>query len=110
MHFNNSKSEYRDRNTGRVMTVDEFNQVIEAIATGRYSWACVLILRIAGYNPLHYLPYRTYRRLVKENSQNSVSSQSVSDKPKDETELDLHPAQQPQQDDLKLKQEWLMRQ
>lgn len=49
------------------MTSEEFDQVIEAIAQGRYSWACILILRIAGYNPLHYLPYRTYRRLIKEN-------------------------------------------
>jgi hypothetical protein len=64
-----SHSAYSRNDTGRVMTSEEFDQVIEAIATGRYSWACVLILRIAGYNPLHYLPYRTYRRLIKENTQ-----------------------------------------
>jgi hypothetical protein len=62
-------STYSHNDTGRVMTTEEFDQVIEAIALGRYSWACVLILRIAGYNPLHYLPYRTYRRLIKENAQ-----------------------------------------
>jgi hypothetical protein len=55
------------------MTSEEFDQVIEAIAQGRYSWACILILRIAGYNPLHYLPYRTYRRLIKENIQTNLT-------------------------------------
>lgn len=51
----------------RVMTHEQFTQVVEAILAGKYSWACVLILRFAGYNPLHYIPYRTYNRLEKEN-------------------------------------------
>lgn len=49
------------------MEPEQFNQVIEAILEGKYSWACVLILRFAGYNPLHYIPYRTYNRLSKDN-------------------------------------------
>ena len=49
----------------RVMTAEQFGQIIEAIISGKYSWACVLILRFAGYNPLHYIPYRTYNRLTK---------------------------------------------
>jgi hypothetical protein len=49
------------------MTTEQFNQVVDAILAGKYSWACVLILRFAGYNPLHYIPYRTYNRLMKEN-------------------------------------------
>lgn len=53
----------------KAMTVDQFTQVVDAILEGKYSWACVLILRYAGYNPLHYIPYRTYNRLMKENSQ-----------------------------------------
>ena len=53
----------------KVMTEEQFNQIVEAILSGKYSWACVLILRFAGYNPLHYLPYRTYKRLMKDNSQ-----------------------------------------
>ncbi|MCU0569793.1 MAG: HetP family heterocyst commitment protein [Oculatellaceae cyanobacterium Prado106] len=58
------------------MTSEQFTQVVEAILDGRYSWACVLILRFAGYNPLHYIPHRTYRRLMRENSRrNPVSSQ-----------------------------------
>jgi hypothetical protein len=47
---------------------EEFDQVVEAILSGKYSWACVLMLRFVGYNPLHYIPYRTYNRLLKENS------------------------------------------
>ncbi|QYO62012.1 HetP family heterocyst commitment protein [Leptolyngbya sp. 7M] len=59
----------------KAMTVDQFTQVVEAILEGKYSWACVLILRFAGYNPLHYIPYRTYNRLMKENSQNCKRQQ-----------------------------------
>lgn len=51
----------------KVMSPEQFNQVVEAITEGRYSWACVLILRFAGYNPVYFIPYRTYSRLVKEN-------------------------------------------
>lgn len=53
----------------RIMTPEEFTQIVEAILQGKYSWACVLILRSAGYNPLHYIPYRTYKRIIKENRQ-----------------------------------------
>jgi hypothetical protein len=49
---------------------EQFNCIIEAIADGRYSWACVLILRCIDYNPIHYIPQRTYSRLIKENRQN----------------------------------------
>lgn len=51
----------------KTMNEDQFDQVIDAILSGKYSWACVLILKFAGYNPLHYIPYRTYIRLVKDN-------------------------------------------
>jgi len=47
----------------------QFDQIVEAILAGKYSWACVLMLRIVGYNPLHYIPYRTYNRLLKDNTQ-----------------------------------------
>lgn len=53
----------------RVMESQQFDRIVEAILAGKYSWACVLILRYAGYNPLHYIPYRTYNRLMKNNSQ-----------------------------------------
>lgn len=66
----------------KAMTTEQFTQVVDAILEGKYSWACVLILRYAGYNPLHYIPYRTYNRLVKENDlrqpkQNSQSARSL---------------------------------
>jgi hypothetical protein len=51
----------------KAMSHEQFTQVVDAILNGKYSWACVLILRFAGYNPLHYIPYRTYNRLLKEN-------------------------------------------
>jgi hypothetical protein len=55
---------------------EQLDQVVEAILAGKYSWACVLMLRFSGYNPLHYIPYRTYNRLLKENSQIIESSKS----------------------------------
>lgn len=55
----------------KVMSPEQVTQIIEAILDGKYSWACVLILRFAGYNPLHYIPYRTYNRLTKDHYQNS---------------------------------------
>lgn len=61
-----SFTDIQDSGRDQVMTHDQFSQVVEAILSGKYSWACVLILRFAGYNPLHYMPYRTYNRLMKE--------------------------------------------
>jgi hypothetical protein len=55
----------------RVMRPEQFEQVVAAIASHKYSWACVLILQFAGYNPLQYIPYRTYNRIVRENSRRS---------------------------------------
>lgn len=52
-----------------VITPEQFNNIIAAITDGRYSWACVLILRCIDYNPIHYIPQRTYSRLMKENRQ-----------------------------------------
>lgn len=60
-----------------VMSNEQFNQVVEAILSGKYSWACLLILRFAGYNPLHYIPYRTYNRLMKTNIEPGIKSSSV---------------------------------
>ncbi len=64
--------DYSSKNQSKAMTPDQFDQVVSAILGGKYSWACVLILRFAGYNPLHYIPYRTYKRLVNDNK-NPVS-------------------------------------
>lgn len=62
-------------NLDKTMKNQHFDKVVEAILAGKYSWACVLMLRFAGYNPLHYIPYRTYNRLLKENTQASRSNQ-----------------------------------
>ncbi len=55
--------------SSQTISTEQLNQIIDAILRGKYSWACVLLLRYAGYNPLHYIPYRTYNRLLKENCQ-----------------------------------------
>lgn len=62
-----NKSYSADSPFNRAMTNEQFNQVVDAILSGKYSWACLLILRFSGYNPLHYIPYRTYNRLMKSN-------------------------------------------
>lgn len=63
----------------KIMSLEQFEQVVAAILEGKYSWACILILRFAGYNPLQYIPYRTYNRLVKENSEGCRVSKYQSD-------------------------------
>jgi hypothetical protein len=73
------------KNCDNAITPEQFNQVIAAIAEGRYSWACVLILRFIGYNPLHYIPQRTYSRLIKENNQ--TMNQAASTKQMIQTNL-----------------------
>ena len=55
-------------NLEKTLNSEQFDRVIEAILAGKYSWACVLMLRFTGYNPLHYIPYRTYNRLLKDNT------------------------------------------
>ncbi|MDY6900106.1 MAG: HetP family heterocyst commitment protein [Cyanobacteriota bacterium] len=49
------------------MNNKQVEEVVEAILARKYSWACVLILRFHGYDPVDYIPYRTYIRLLKEN-------------------------------------------
>ena len=68
----NYSASYSQKDFHTVITPEQFNHIIEAIADGRYSWACVLILRYIGYNPIHYIPQRTYSRLIKENRQISA--------------------------------------
>jgi hypothetical protein len=61
---------------------DQLNQIVEAILAGKYSWACVLLLRAMTYDPLHYIPYRTYNRLLKENCEFSPYKRHNSDSSK----------------------------
>ena len=64
---------------------EQFNKIIDAIADGRYSWACVLILRCIDYNPIHYIPQRTYSRLIKENRQ--VVTPTISSKQRTKSDI-----------------------
>jgi hypothetical protein len=65
-HFN--ASQQGSQRHGNVSDKEQaFADVIAAISEGKYSWACVLMLRASGYNPLHYMPYRTYNRIIKAN-------------------------------------------
>ncbi|CAD5959914.1 hypothetical protein PCC9214_03118 [Planktothrix tepida] len=64
---------YSTSKIAKTLSEEQFEQILEAILSGKYSWACVLILRFAGYNPLHYIPYRTYNRLTKDNNSNRQS-------------------------------------
>lgn len=66
-------------NLDKTVKAQQFDKVVEAILAGKYSWACVLMLRFAGYNPLHYIPYRTYNRVLKENSNASRTNQQQSE-------------------------------
>ena len=59
----------------KVIDPSKFELIVSAISSGKYSWACLLILRFTGYNPLHYIPYRTYSRLMKNNSQKASVNQ-----------------------------------
>ncbi|MBD2522553.1 HetP family heterocyst commitment protein [Nostoc sp. FACHB-133] len=58
---------------------EQIEQILKAIIAGKYSWACVLILRFAGYNPIDYIPYRTYIRLLKNNCLVESSKQDTTD-------------------------------
>ncbi|HLP87716.1 MAG TPA: HetP family heterocyst commitment protein [Nostocaceae cyanobacterium] len=67
------------------INTDQVEQIVKAIMAGKYSWACVLILKFAGYNPIDYIPYRTYIRLLKNNcllagSQNNQTNNKNLDK------------------------------
>jgi len=75
----NNQISFSNSKMNKVMTTEQFEEIVEAILNGKYSWACVLILRFAGYNPLHYIPYRTYNRLIKENCQIGKPSQPETD-------------------------------
>lgn len=57
----------------------ELEEIIKAVRDGKYSWACLLMLRFSGYNPLEYIPSRTYIRLMKNNSLFGKTNNAQSD-------------------------------
>ncbi len=68
-----------DNRLDKFLTDEQFEQVTEAIRNEKYAWACVLILRFAGYNPLHYIPYRTYKWIVKVTEQKRKTNHNKPD-------------------------------
>lgn len=73
------------------MSEEDFALIIDAILNGKYSWACVLILKNAGYEPGHYIPYRTLNRLIKENGFPSSAASRQSAKSKSRRGLNQNP-------------------
>lgn len=57
---------YNQKHT-EAINQEQLAHIIEAIGAGKYSWACVLLLLFVGHDPLKYIPYNTYNRLVKQN-------------------------------------------
>ncbi len=71
------------------MNNKQVEEVIKAIISRKYSWACVLILRFHGYDPVDYIPYRTYIRLLKENYQvNNNETKDTADRAVDFRKLE----------------------
>ncbi|WP_071187303.1 HetP family heterocyst commitment protein [Trichormus sp. NMC-1] len=56
-----------NKQINKKINTEQIEQIVKAIISGKYSWACVLLLRYSGYNPIEYIPYRTYIRLLKNN-------------------------------------------
>jgi hypothetical protein len=56
-----------NRQISKKINTEQIEQIVKAIIAGKYSWACVLLLRFSGHNPIDYIPYRTYIRLLKNN-------------------------------------------
>jgi hypothetical protein len=72
---------YNSAKATKFVTEEQFEEIVEAILAGKYSWACFLILRYGGYNPLHYIPYRTYNRLIKDNCLGGNAKRAEQDTP-----------------------------
>jgi hypothetical protein len=72
-----------NRQINKKINTEQIEQIVKAIMSGKYSWACVLLLRFSGHNPIDYIPYRTYIRLLKKNcllggsGQNSTTKKEV---------------------------------
>ncbi|MGM3308575.1 HetP family heterocyst commitment protein [Anabaena sp. WFMT] len=80
--MNQNVADY-NRPVNKKINTEQIEQIVKAIISGKYSWACVLLLRFSGHNPIDYIPYRTYIRLLKNNcllggsQQNKTSKKEV---------------------------------
>lgn len=59
--------------TNKSLTADQYHQIFTAILEGKYSWACILLLKFTDNNPLDYMPERTYYRLVIKNKKSFIN-------------------------------------
>lgn len=73
----------------KALNPEQIDQILDSILDGKYSWACVLLLRYAGYEPVRYIPHRTYTRLMKENglTQKRQDGQFIDDSTDKQAEL-----------------------
>ncbi|WP_016949388.1 HetP family heterocyst commitment protein [Anabaena sp. PCC 7108] len=74
-----------NRQINKKINTEQIEQIVKAIISGKYSWACVLLLRFSGHNPIEYIPYRTYIRLLKNNCLLAGSQQNKT--PKKDVEM-----------------------
>ncbi|NEO70092.1 HetP family heterocyst commitment protein, partial [Moorena sp. SIO3H5] len=70
----------------KTLDPDKISLIEEAIRDHKYSWACVLMLRCLGLNPLEYIPSRTYCRLRRDNEKMDSLNQATTDSLKQDRE------------------------
>ncbi|NEO90650.1 MAG: HetP family heterocyst commitment protein [Moorea sp. SIO3G5] len=75
-----------NRPVGKTLDPEKISLIEEAIRDRKYSWACVLMLRYLGLNPLEYIPSRTYCRLRRDNEKMDSLNQSTTDSLKQDRE------------------------
>jgi len=62
---------------GLVISQDKMDKIIDAVIDGKYSYACLIMLEEAGYDPAQYITYRTYNRLQKQHRASYQPSQTA---------------------------------
>ena len=62
---------------------EQMDGIVTAILSGKYSYACFLMLRAVGANALHYMPYRTYIRCAASEREEIISEDKKSDESTD---------------------------
>ncbi|NEP32160.1 MULTISPECIES: HetP family heterocyst commitment protein [Moorena] len=75
-----------NRPLGKTLDPEKISLIEEAIRDRKYSWACVLMLRYLGLNPLEYIPSRTYCRLRRDNEKMDSLNPATTDSLKQDRE------------------------
>jgi len=76
--------------SNRVITESQLDDIIGAILDGKYSWACLLILKFVGLQPNCFIPYGTYNRLIKENRKIESKRSALEKQYQEENESQKH--------------------